>query len=70
MFSCEFCEICKNNFSTEDLQTTASVADVRIGEEQIQLRASVKNQNIQPHSPTVYLLWNFARYTFTYLTLF
>ena len=35
LFSCEFCEISKNNFSAEDLQTTASVADVRIGKEQI-----------------------------------
>ena len=24
MFSCEFCEISRNTFSTEDLQTTAS----------------------------------------------
>ena len=56
MFSCGFCEISKNNFSAEDLQTTASVADVRIGKEQIQLRASFKNKNIQPHSATVCLL--------------
>ena len=30
VFSCEFCEISKNNFFTEHLRTTASVTDLYV----------------------------------------